>query len=92
VAQDVGIAIIRANAKIHLVRPVPLIFYGLDKQNVFAKLKLDRTFIRFMAGIAFDLDFHTFVERSNSGSLRASMPAGRSCRLFIRPRQGDRSL
>ena len=58
VAQDVRIPVIRANAKVHDRRSVPLIFYGLDEQNGVAKPELDRTFIRFVAGIAFDLEFH----------------------------------
>jgi hypothetical protein len=58
-AEDVRIPIIGSNTKVHVVRSVPLIFYGLDEQNCLPEAELHRTFISFVAGIAFDLEFHT---------------------------------
>ena|SRR5436190_605143 len=40
--------------------------YGHDKQNGFAEPELHRTFIRFVAGIAFDLEFHSPFGASTS--------------------------
>ena len=59
VAEYVCVAIVCTNTKVQGIDSVPLFFNGLDKEQPFADPKLDRTLIRFMAGIRFDLDFHS---------------------------------
>jgi hypothetical protein len=72
------IAIIRANAKIHVVRSVPLIFHGLYKQNGIAQPELDWTFIGFVAGIA---STWSFILSSSVAARARCVPA---CRLDVR--------
>ena len=57
-AENVGVTVIGSDAKIHVVRSVPLILDGFDEEYDIPEPELDRTLIGFVTGIAFDSNFH----------------------------------
>ena len=57
-AENVGVTVIGSDAKIHVVRSVPLILDGFDEEYDVPEPELDRALIGFVAGIAFDLNSH----------------------------------
>ncbi len=57
-AENVGVTVIGSDAKIHVVRSVPLILDGFDEEYDVPEPELDRTLIGFVTGIAFDSNFH----------------------------------
>jgi len=62
VAEDVCVAVVCSNAKVRIIRSIPLIFDGFDKQSDITEPELDRALVGFVTRVAFDLDFHHFDE------------------------------
>jgi hypothetical protein len=57
VAEDVCVAVVCSNAKVRIIRSIPMIFDGLDKQSDITEPELDGELVGFVTGVAFDLDF-----------------------------------
>ncbi len=66
-AQDVCIAIVGYDAKINGFRPVPLVLNRLHFEHGLPKMKSDGSLIRFVARIAFDLEFHNHISERTTG-------------------------
>ncbi len=58
--EDVCVAVVCSNAKVRVIRSIPLIFDGFDKQSDIPEPELDRALVGFVTGVAFDVDFHHF--------------------------------
>ena len=91
--EDVCVAVVCSNAKVRVIRSIPLIFDGFDKQSDIPEPELDRALVGFVTGVAFDLDFHHFDSEYHVtrriprtlGMIAVSGPtSGRICYLGVR--------